>query len=188
MCECAKHLQEPSVDRLSIRLESESPGTWRWHKGTVRGTIKEFSVVDANYGRHIRCKFQVRVPRGKGDYVTVVPSGVPALKAMAGMDRRSASFARCHRQLYLGKAYHPIAVCSPSLAKNFRRMSRGSRGLLPRWLRGFTIRLKKTVTHADGNDRNQQVVVVRREDWRKMIWVYFAEKIWPVREGFPLPS
>jgi hypothetical protein len=60
---------------------------------------------------------------------------------------------------------------------------------LPRWFEGLERRMrpKERVRSTRGTDGNALVVLVEPDDHTMMIRLYFAMKVWVLREGIELP-
>ena len=60
---------------------------------------------------------------------------------------------------------------------------------LPRWFEGLErrMRMKERVRSTKGTDGNTLVLLVNPDDHAMMIRLYFAMKVWVLKEGFALP-
>jgi hypothetical protein len=66
----------------------------------------------------------------------------------------------------------------------------GQRGGLPPWFGEFDSRLrrKETVRATKGNDADELVALVRAAEHDRMIALFFATKVWVLKEGVVLPA
>ena len=103
---------------------------------------------------------------------------------------RSLTFSRATKGEARGKWYCKVALADPTGAKS-RDVIRGDqRGELPPWFDALKgrMRTKQNVRPTKGNDGEDLVVVVAAQDHAAMIRLFFATKVWVLKEGFSLAA
>jgi hypothetical protein len=175
-----KKYQAINVD---VRLERERRSSWKWDNRTIRGVELIYEAFDRNFDRLNRWTFSVRVPQDRGQIV-VQPRSAPGKKVFASLERRSVVFTKATKNPYRTQLYCKANLADPTGAKNRVSTKRGERSLLPSWFKYFVpqMRLKHTVTTTAGYDGESQVVLVGRDDYERMIRLFFALRIWILQE------
>ncbi len=132
----------------------------------------------------------VRVPSAGDDRIEVRPRATPSLKAWIGLERRSLTFARASRTGYRGRYYCQIALADPTGERTKDVLKKHERALLPPWFDEVSTRLrvKGTVRSTKGNDADQLVAVVRPSEHAVMIGLFFATKVWVLKEKVVLAA
>lgn len=174
--------------RLDIIASSERPASWTFTREPVSGTEFTYGVVDGNFRSRNLWEFTVRVPRGSDERIEVRPGLVPALKAWAGLERRSLTFTRARRSAYRGWHYCQVALADPTGERTKDVVRMDQRAQLPKWFDDFNSRLRRkdTVRATRGNDADELVALVRPGEHDRMIALFFATKIWVLKERFVL--
>jgi hypothetical protein len=178
-----------SPDKLDIQPAGERPATWTFTRDAVSGTEFRYAVTDGNFESRNGWEFVVRVPKDRGDRIEVRPQIVPNLKAWARLERRSLTFARATKTGYTGRVYCQVALADTTGERTKDVARTDERADLPRWFDAFRTRLraKGTVRATKGHDEDQLVAVVDKDDHAAMIALFFATKVWVLKEKFALP-
>lgn len=173
-----------SVDKVAVTLLGTRPAAWTFAREPVSGIEHTYAVVDGNLSSRNDWEFVVRVPKNAAERIEVRPSRVPAVTALAGLERRSLTFNRAMRQQYRGSVYCPVALADSTGEKSRRIIS--DKSALPRWFAQFESRLRKktTVAATRGTDAEALVLFCARDDHPFMVRAFFACKVWVLRERF----
>jgi hypothetical protein len=153
----------------------------------VAGTVFTYRVIDRNLRRKNEWIFQVQVPNSERDDIVVRPQTLPNDTSWAGLDRTSILFVRARRPNYRGRLYCKVSVAyrdhRKKIKKKILRFGERTDERAWRWLRGLgTFRAKSTATTSKGSDQRALVAVVRAEDHKRMIRLFFGAKVWPLKE------
>lgn len=170
--------------KLQIEAMGERRASWTFTREPVSGTELTYAVVDANTATRNFWEFLVRVPQGSADRIEVRPRATPSLKAWIGLERRSLTFARAGRPAYRGYYYCQIALADPTGERTKDVLKKHERSRLPPWFDelGTRLRVKDTVRTTRGNDADQLVAIVRPSEHALMIGLFFATKVWVLKE------
>jgi hypothetical protein len=154
------------------------------------GIERVYAVTDNNFPSRNHWEFFVRIPNAREERIEVRPFSHPNLKVWAELEDRSLTFARATRPGYRGYYYCQVALADPSGERTKDVVHRGERAALPQWFGQVRsrLRLKKTVRPIRGNDGNEQVLIVRADDYSTMVKMFFATKVWVLREGVILDA
>lgn len=160
--------------------------SWTMGRRPVSGEEHIFKVEDENYSKLNEWTFVVRVPAGSSTSIIVQPTQVPGKRVWAGVERRSIVWRPATINPHRKKMYCKLNLADPTLEKTKVGLTRGERGLLPKWFKSLKhrIRLKGTVTTTRGTDAKAQVLLVRKRDYVGMIRLFFALKVWVLEEGY----
>jgi hypothetical protein len=169
--------------KVDVVFQEERRSTWKWDRQTIRGNELIYEVIDRNFDRLNRWIFSVKVPNDEGQTV-VQPQSVPGKKVFAGLERRSIVFRRATKNPHRTQLYCKANLADPTGSKTRLSTRRGERYLLPIWFQYFIrhMRLKHTVTTTAGHDGESQVVLVGRDDYERMIRLFFALRVWVLQE------
>jgi hypothetical protein len=177
-----------SLDQVSVEPGEERASSWTFGGKPVTGVELTYTVRDENFRSRNEWEFIVRIPRVRGERIEVRPRTTPNVRAWAELPDRSLTFARATRGAARGKWYCQVALADPTGEKS-RAIVRGDqRGKLPRWfdvLRG-RMRIKEKVRPTRGTDGQSLVVLVAADDHASMIRLFFATKVWVLKERFAL--
>jgi hypothetical protein len=170
--------------KLKVELTSERQASWTFTREPVSGTELTYRVEDANFDRLNVWEFFVRVPDAGDERIEVRPHTTPNMKAWIGLERRSLTFARAGRAAYRGWYYCQIALADPTGERTKDVLRKDERSQLPPWFEDLATRLrvKDTVRATKGNDADALVAIVRPDDHRLMIGLFFATKVWVLKE------
>lgn len=178
------------LDRVQVEPTDERVSTWTFAGRAMSGIEQTYLVRDGNYPSRNQWEFVVRTPRDPDQRIEVRPRTTPNLKAWAELPDRSLTFARATKGTARGKWYCQVALADPTGTKS-RDIVRGDeRQLLPPWfaaLRG-RMRLKSKVRNTRGTDGQALVVLISPNDHVAMIRLFFATKVWVLKERFALPA
>jgi hypothetical protein len=177
-------------DSLQIIRTTERPATWSFTREPVSGTEFTYAVVDGNFRSRNVWEFTVRVPEGRDERVEVRPRLTPSLAAWAGLERRSLTFTRARKSAYRGWLYGQVALADPTGERTKDVVRIGQRASLPPWFATIESRLrrKETVRATRANDADELVALVRPDEHERMIALFFATKVWILKESVVLPA
>ena len=170
--------------RLAIGHVSRRAASWTFGREPVAGEEHVYAVLDGNAKKEYRWEFLVRVPKRNGGRIEVRPLAVPNLRVWAGLERRSLTFNRANRRPNLGYRYCQIALADPAGKRTRDVVHKDERRDLPPWFATFSkqIRLKESVRRSRAHDGHELVVLVQPDDHEAMIRLFFAMKVWVLRE------
>jgi hypothetical protein len=176
------------MDRVTVEPGDQRAATWTFAGEAVSGTEHSYAVIDGNFDGRNLWEFIVRVPDGRDGRVEVRPRTTPGQKVWAELPDRSLTFSRATLGDARGKWYCPVALADPT-GERSRDVVRGDeRSLLPKWFDSVhgRMRLKQNVRQTRGTDGQSLVVLVAADDHSAMIRLFFAMKVWIMKEGFTL--
>lgn len=163
---------------------------WDMANNPVSGREYIYAVKDHNF-RHLNdWEFTIRVPyaRCKDKNIQIQPRLVPDKVIWKGMEFRVITFIPTTTGNHPDKYYCKMFLSDVSGSKTKEGTRRGERDILPPWLQlhyyRSIMRLKKTVASTHGSDHYSQVMIVKPDDFLRMIRIFFANKIWVVQEGY----
>jgi hypothetical protein len=189
------------LDQVAVEAGEVRRGTWSFAKNGRRAPVKgdehEYQVTDGNLRGRNRWAFLVRVPDDPEGRVEIRPSATPPTQTWKALTYRSVQFQRATKGDARGKRYCKVslAVPPPGRATEDPRGTRtkdvvrwDERRELPRWFETLhgRMRAKDRVRSTRGTDGNALVVLVSPDDHALMIRLYFAMKVWVLKEGFTL--
>jgi len=176
------------IDNLDITSAAERPASWTFARDTVSGTEFAYVVRDRNFSGRNSWEFVVRVPNDRNGRIEVRPRTVPNLRVWAGLERRSLTFTRARRQGYHGWYYCQVALADPTGERTKDVIRAHERHDLPLWFEDFGTRLraKDTVRATKGFGADELVAIVRADEPERMIGLFFATKVWVLKEGVVL--
>lgn len=168
----------------------ERPEPWGLAGGrSVSGTVYTYRVVDGNLPRLNEWEFIVQVPRSDEEAIIVRPRAVPNDRSWAGLERTSVLFVKADRPNYRDSHYCKVFVAHRDRTNKIKKkmVRANERADQPSWIRDLTsLRGKETVARSKGTDLGALVALARSDDHRQMIRLFFATKVWPLKEGFRL--
>lgn len=176
------------LDKVDIAASGERSASWGFAGGAVSGSEHSFVVTDGNYRRRNHWEFVARVPKETGGRIEVRPTLLPNDRAWADLDRRSLTFARATRSRYRGQRYCQVALADPQGLRTKDLVHKGEKDRLPAWFRqiGGRIKVKETVRATKGTDGHALVAIVGSDDYATMIRLFFAMKVWVLKEKIVL--
>jgi hypothetical protein len=176
------------LDRVTVWPGEERASTWTFGGKPMSGIEQTYAVRDENFPSRNEWEFVVRIPHNRDERIEVRPRMTPNVKAWAELPDRSLTFSRATKGDARGKWYCQVALADPTGARS-RDIVRGDeRHQLPPWfdtLRG-RMRLKQTVRNTKGTDGQVLVVLVPAGDHTTMIRLFFATKVWILKERITL--
>ena len=176
------------LDRVIVEAGEQRPSTWTFGGRAMSGIEQTHSVRDANLPARNRWEFVVRKPNDRTERVEVRPRTTPNLKVWAELPDRSLTFSRATKGDARGKWYCQVALADPTGARS-RTIVRGKqRDELPSWfdpLRG-RMRVKQNVRNTRGTDGQSLVILVQPDDHVAMVRLFFATKVWVLKERVSL--
>jgi hypothetical protein len=176
------------LDKVTVEAGEQRAATWTFAGEAVSGTEFSYSVIDGNFDGRNLWEFIVRVPKGRSQRIEVRPRTTPGQKVWAELPDRSLTFAKATLGDARGKWYCPVALADPT-GRRSRDLVRGDeRSRLPKWFESLQgrMRLKHNVRQTRGTDGDSLVVLISSEDHAAMIRLFFAMKVWVMKEGFSL--
>jgi hypothetical protein len=176
------------MNRVTVEPGDSRPATWTFAGKAVAGVEQSYSVTDGNFATRNAWEFMVRIPKTRGDRLEVRPRSTPNLKVWAELTDRSLTFAKATKGEARGRRYCPVALADPTGTRS-RDVVRGDeRSLLPAWFDAVQgrMRLKQNVRPTRGTDGESLVVLVPADDHAAMIRLFFATKVWVLKEGITL--
>jgi hypothetical protein len=176
------------MDRVTLEAGEQREATWTFAGEAVAGTEQSYTVIDGNFPTRNVWEFIVRTPGARGERVEVRPRATPKVKVWAELPDRSLTFVRATKGASRGKWYCPVALADPT-GERSRDLVRGDeRDRLPSWFESVQgrMRIKENVRTTRGTDGNSLVVLVTAGDHEGMIRLFFAMKVWVLKEKFTL--
>jgi hypothetical protein len=195
-----------SRKRYRLDLVALEPGEtrrakWTFAKGgrqaPVKGTEHPYTVTDGNLSGRNKWEFLVRVPDDADGRVEVRPRSTPPTQTWKALTYRSVQFQKATKGEARGKRYCKVSLAVPpkGRAKDDPRGTRtkdvirgDQRRDLPKWFESLQgrMRTKESVRSTRGTDGNTLVILVQPDDYAMMIRLYFAMKVWVLKEGIEL--
>jgi hypothetical protein len=189
------------LDKVAVEAGEVRRGKWSFAKGgrqaPVRGNEHVYAVTDENLGGRNKWEFLVRVPDDSDGRVEIRPRATPPLQTWKALTYRSLQFQKATKGEARGKRYAKVSLAVPPSGRASED-PRGNRTKdvirtdqrrdLPRWFEGLErrMRAKDRVRSTRGTDGNTLVVLVNPDDHAAMIRLYFAMKVWVLKEGVEL--
>jgi len=176
------------LDRVMVERGEAHAAQWTFAGESVSGTEQWYGVTDGNYPRNNKWEFVLRMPKAAGERIEVRPRSTPKVKAWSELTDRSLTFMRATMPAARGKRYCQVALADASGEKTKDVVRTDQRHLLPKWLDAVSHRLraKESVRRTRGTDGNALVALVQDDDHEMMIRLFFALKVWVLKEGFAL--
>jgi len=195
-----------SRKRYRLDLVALEPGEtrrakWTFAKGgrqaPVKGTEHLYTVTDGNLSGRNKWEFLVRVPDDSDGRVEIRPRSTPPTQTWKALTYRSVQFQKATKGEARGKRYCKVSLAVPpkGRAKDDPRGTRtkdvirgDQRRDLPKWFESLQgrMRTKESVRSTRGTDGNTLVILVQQDDYAMMIRLYFAMKVWVLKEGIEL--
>ena len=176
------------LDRVTVEPGDSRPATWTFAGEAMSGTEQTYEVTDGNFTTRNRWEVLVRIPKSRGERLEIRPRTTPNLKVWAELTDRSLTFARATKGEARGRWYCQVALADPSGARTKDVVRGEERHQLPAWfgpLQG-RMRLKQNVRPTRGTDGDSLVVLVSAGDHASMIRLFFATKVWVLKERVSL--
>ena len=177
-----------SLDRVTVEPAGERASSWTFAGQPVTGLEQSYTVRDGNFRSRNEWEFVVRTPRDRRERIEVRPRTTPNVRAWAELPDRSLTFSRATKGSARGKWYCQVALADPTGAKSRAIVRADQRAELPRWfdaVRG-KMRTKENVKPTRGTDWRSLVLLVPPADHASMIRLFFATKVWILKERIAL--
>jgi hypothetical protein len=171
-----------------VKAGEQRASTWTFGGEPMSGTERSYAVRDGNFPSRNEWEFVVRIPTGRDGRIEVRPRTTPNVKVWAELPDRSLTFSRARKGDARGKWYCKVALADPTGARS-RDVVRGDeRSELPPWFDALKgrMRRKQNVRSTKGNDGEDLVVLVQPHDHEAMIRLFFATKVWILKERIAL--
>ena len=178
------------LDRVAVVPGEQRASTWTFGGKPMSGTEQAYHVLDGNFLSRNEWVFVVRLPKERDARIEVRPRVTPNVKVWAELPDRSITFSRATKGDARGKWYCQVALADPTGGRS-RDIVRGDeRGSLPAWFDALKgrMRVKQNVKSTKGTDGEALVVLVSAGDHAAMIRIFFATKVWVLKERITLPS
>ncbi len=172
------------LEKVTVEPTGSRESSWTFAGDAVRGTEFSYLVVDGNFPSRNVWEFIVRVPAARGARVEVRPRTAPAVKAWAELPDRSLTFSRATRGAARGKWYCQVALADATGEKSKSVVRTDERDELPSWFAPLQgrMRRKEAVKPTKGTDGNSLVILIPADDHGFMIRLFFATKVWVLKE------
>jgi hypothetical protein len=189
------------LDQVAVEPGETRRAKWTFAKGgrqaPVKGTELLYTVTDGNLSGRNKWEFLVRVPDDSDGRVEVRPRSTPPTQTWKALTYRSLQFQKATKGEARGKRYCKVSLAVPpkGRAKDDPRGTRtkdvirgDQRRDLPKWFESLQgrMRTKESVRSTRGTDGNTLVILVQPDDYAMMIRLYFAMKVWVLKEGIEL--
>jgi hypothetical protein len=177
------------LERIDVAALDVRAASWTFAGEPVRGAEHAYVVIDRNLRAGNEWEFVVRVPEAKGERVEVRPRRTPSAAVFAELPDRSLTFVPATKGAARGRWYCQVALADASGERSKAVVRTAERSLLPGWFKPLasSMRRKEAVKATRGTDADALVVLVAGGDHAGMIRLFFAAKVWVLREGFVLP-
>lgn len=178
------------LDRVEVAPLGSRPAAWTFAGEAVRGDEHSYVVIDRNLTGRNNWEFLVRVPEDPKGRIEVRPRTTPPQKAWEELTDRSLTFTPATRGPARGRWYCQVALADVSGERSRAIVRHEERDQLPHWFKdlGGRMRKKETVKLTRGTDGQALVVLVPAGDHTEMIRLFFATKVWILREGVEAPA
>lgn len=178
------------LDRVVVERGEALPAQWTFAGTSMSGTEQWYTVTDSNFPSRNTWQFVLRLPKAAADRIEVRPRSTPKVKAWEELTDRSLTFMRTTMPTARGKRYCQVALADSTGAKTKDVVRTDERHLLPKWfeLLSGRLRAKESVRRTKGTDGSALVALVQESDHEMMIRLFFAMKVWVLKERFSLPE
>jgi hypothetical protein len=178
------------LDRVEVAPLGSRPATWTFAGEAVRGTEHTYVVIDRNFTTRNNWEFLVRVPEDAKGRIEVRPRTTPPQQVWEELTDRSLTFVPATRGPARGRWYCQVALADATGERSRTIVRHSERDRLPHWFKELASRMrrKETVKLTRGTDSQALVVLVPAGDHAEMIRLFFATKVWVLKEGIVLPA
>ena len=176
------------LDRVTVEPGEQRASTWTFGGKPMSGIEQTYSVRDENSPSRNQWEFVVRMPKDRDERIEVRPRTTPNVKVWAELPDRSLTFSRATKGDARGKWYCQVALADPTGARSRDIVRADQRRELPRWFDSLKGRMRKkqNVRNTRGTDGEVLVVLVSADDHAAMIRLFFATKVWVLKERIAL--
>jgi hypothetical protein len=178
------------LDRVIVWPGEQRASTWTFGGTTMAGVEQTYAVRDENFPSRNEWDFVVRIPNGRDQRIEVRPRSTPNVKVWAELPDRSLTFSRATKGDAKGRWYCLVALADPTGVKSRDIVRADERSELPAWfdqLKG-RMRKKQNVRSTRGTDGEVLVILVPARDHVAMIRLFFATKVWILKERVVLDA
>ena len=177
------------LDRIEVAPLGSRPASWTFAGDAVRGTEHTYVVIDRNLTSKNSWEFLVRAPEDPKGRIEIRPRTAPAHKAWEELTDRSLTFSPATPGPAPGRGELQVALAEPTGDRSRTIVRHNERERLPHWFKDLagTMRRKETVKVTRGTDSEALVVLVPAGDHAGMIRLFFATKVWILKEAIVLP-
>jgi hypothetical protein len=178
------------LDRVVVEPGERRPASWTFGGETMQGFEQIYHVTDGNFEGRNHWEFVVRIPKRAGERLEVRPRTTPNVRVWAELPDRSVTFVRGTLGDARGKRYCLVSLADVSGQRSRAVVRSDQRGELPAWFDALRhrMRTKSSVKRTRGTDGGALVVLVPEGDHAAMIRLFFALKVWVLKEGFELSA
>lgn len=176
------------LDKVLVVRGEAHAAQWTFAGDAMSGTEQWYAVTDTNFADKNAWQFVVRIPAAAGERLEVRPRATPKVKVWEELTDRSLTFMRATMPAARGKRYCQVALADPEGERTKDVARADERGGLPRWFAPIAPRLraKESVRKTKGTDAKSLVALVPDDDHAMMIRLFFAMKVWVLKEGFQM--
>jgi len=174
------------LDRIDITPLGSRPAAWTFAGEAVRGIEWSYVAIDRNLAGRNNWEFIVRVPDDARGRIEVRPRTAPAHRAWEELPDRSLTFAPATRGTARGRWYCPVALADPTGSQSRVVARFDERHRLPAWFKDIGLHKKERVKPTRGTDATALVMLVAPGDHAEMIRLFFATKVWVLKEAVVL--
>jgi hypothetical protein len=176
------------LDRVEVSPLGSRPASWTFAGDAVRGIEFTYVVIDRNLSSRNSWEFLVRVPEDPKGRIEVRPRTTPEHKAWEELPDRSLTFTPATRGPARGRWYCQVSLADATGERSRTVVRHLEREKLPHWFRELSgrMRRKETVKLTKGTDAESLVILVPAGDHADMIRLFFATKVWILKEAVVL--
>jgi hypothetical protein len=176
------------LDRVDVEPGERRPASWTFGGEPQQGFEQTYHVTDGNVDGRNHWEFVVRIPKRSGDPLEVRPRTTPNVRVWAELPDRSVMFVRGTLGDAKGKRYCVASLADVSGERSRAIVRSEQRDELPPWFDSLRhrMRTKSHVKRTRGTDAGALVLLVPEGDHAGMIRLFFALKVWVLKEGFAL--
>jgi hypothetical protein len=176
------------LDRVDVTPAGSRSASWTFAGTAVRGAEHTYLVTDGNLASRNAWEFLVRVPDDPRGRIEVRPRTTPSLKVWEELPDRSLTFTPATRGTARGKWYGQVAFADAEGERSKAVVRTDQRASLPHWFNDLSgrMRRKEAVKLTKGTDADALVVLVAAGNHGDMIRLFFATKVWVLKEGIVL--
>ena len=177
------------LDKVLVLRGEAHAAQWTFAGTAMSGTEQWYAVTDTNFPANNAWQFVVRLPAEAAERIEVRPRATPKAKVWEELTDRSLTFMRATMPAARGKRYCQVALADPEGERTKDVVRADERAGLPRWFTPVLgrLRAKDSVRKSKGTDGKALVALVAlvgEDDHAMMIRLFFAMKVWVLKEGF----
>ena len=173
------------LDLVTVMPGDSRPAAWTFAGDAVSGTEQSYHVTDGNFPTRNLWEFMVRIPKARGNASRCDRARHRTSRSgpSSPIDRSPSREPPRARPAAAGTARWPWPIRPASGASDVIRGDQ--RHQLPAWFTPLQgrMRLKQNVRPTKGTDGESLVILVQPDDYAAMIRLFFATKVWVLKEG-----